>query len=286
MQKIKEIIKLLRVKHYIKNLLVFLPLLFSQQLFSAPQKLIAVCWGFVSFCLVSSAVYIFNDIQDVEKDRKHPTKKNRPIASGAVGQREAMVYGVICAAAAVAINLALGSLWGLGLLLLYLALNVAYSLGLKNKAIIDVTILTSGFLIRLLYGSALTQIPISEWMFLTITAGVFYLGLGKRRNELIRIEKSAETRAVLKYYTYSFLDKNMYISATLAIVFYTLWVVSREIPLLIWTVPAVMLIFMRYSLDMEANSDGDPVEIILHDWVLLVMCCLYGLFVVSALYLH
>ena len=78
----------------------------------------------------------------------------------------------------------------------------------------------------------------------------------------------------------------MYISATLAIVFYTLWVVSREIPLLIWTVPAVMLIFMRYSLDMEANSDGDPVEIILHDWVLLVMCCLYGLFVVSALYLH
>ena len=134
-------------------------------------------------------------------------------------------------------------------------------------------------------GARITEITISGWLYLTVFSGAFYMGLGKRRNELKNQGESGETRAVLKNYTYGFLDRNMYVCLTLTDTFYALWAMSRENRYLIWTVPVVMLILMRYSLDVEGSSDGDPVEVILHDRILLVLAGIYGLSIFLILYL-
>ena len=280
---LKSIIKLLRVKHYIKNILIFVPLFFSQQLLE-PHKFIQACLGFVSFCLISSAVYVINDIQDTEKDRLHPTKRNRPLASGAISKLTAVTLAVICMIVSLGINVLAQSFYGTALVLLYFALNIAYSMGLKNKPLIDVAILTSGFLIRVIYGATITQISISGWLYFTVISGAFYLGLGKRRNELQKQGSTGTTRAVLKYYTYAFLDKNMYVCLGLTDVFYALWAMSKDNEQIIWTVPVIMLILMKYSLDIEGNSDGDPVEVILHDKALLMLCVIYAFFIIGILY--
>ena len=171
--------------------------------------------------------------------------------------------------------------WGSTLLLvLYFVLNLGYSFGLKNIPIVDITILVSGFIIRVLYGAVVTDIVVSNWLYLTVIAFAFYLSLGKRRNELKQIG-SGETRKVLKAYPISFLDKSMGMCLTLANVFYALWSMDEKTmtfynnKYLIFSVPIVLLITMKYSLDVEGESDGDPVEVLLHDKVLLALCVIY-----------
>ncbi len=279
---LKQILHLMRIKHYIKNILILVPLFFSQQLMNM-EKLIPTLWGMLSFCLISSSVYIINDIFDIEKDRLHPTKKYRPLASGAVKISVAVFLFVFCIGIALFINFMY--FWGSSIwLIIYLILNVAYSLNLKNRPIIDVAILASGFLIRIIYGASLTFTYISEWLYLTVISGALYLGLGKRRNELQKQGAEGITRNVLKQYNYNFLDKNMYICLALTDCFYALWAIDRETPMLVWSVPMVILIFMKYSLDIENNSDGDPVEVILSDKILTILCLGYIIYTVGILY--
>ena len=165
-------------------------------------------------------------------------------------------------------------------LAVYLGMNVAYSLGLKNVPLVDIAILAAGFLIRILYGACLTQIVISNWLYLTVMAMALYFALGKRRNELKRL--GGETRAVLKAYPVSFLDKNMSMCLTLANVFYALWSMDANTQqayhsdFVIFTVPIVLLITLRYSMNVEGDSDGDPVEVLLHDKTLLLLCLVYA----------
>ena len=261
----KNYLKLMRVHHYLKNVLIFLPLVFSQNLFDV-TLLKKTILGFLSFSILSSIVYIVNDIQDVEKDRAHPTKCKRPIASGAVSVKEAYILAVVIAVLGITLNyFACGfNLLGWGFVILYVGLNFAYSMGLKNLPIIDITILVSGFLIRVLYGSAVTAIEVSNWLYLTVISMSFYLGLGKRRNELVT--QGSKSRKVLKFYNHDFLDKNMYMCLGLTIVFYSLWCVDSTTIArysnsnIVWTVPLVMLICMKYSLNVEGNSDGDQVK--------------------------
>lgn len=279
---IKQILYLMRVKHYIKNILIFVPLVFSQQLMNR-EKLISTFGGMLAFCFISSAVYIINDLFDIEKDRLHSTKKDRPLASGAVKPSAAVFLCVLCICIALAIN-CMYSFESIIWLMLYLILNVAYSRDLKNRPIIDVAILASGFLIRIIYGASLTSTYISEWLYLTVISGALYLGLGKRRNELQKQETDSVTRNVLKQYNYNFLDKNMYICLALTDCFYALWVIDRKMPMLVWSVPMIILIFMKYSLDIENNSDGDPVEVILNDKVLTILCLGYITYTVVTLY--
>ena len=179
----KKYLKLMRVHHYLKNVLIFLPLVFSQNLFNF-DLLSKTIFGFCSFSILSSIVYVINDIQDVEKDRKHSTKCKRPIASGAVSIREAYILAVVIATAGIVLNyLACGfNLKAWLFVIMYVGFNFAYSMGLKNRPIIDITILVSGFLFRVLYGSAITSIDVSNWLYLTVIAISFYLGLGNRRN--------------------------------------------------------------------------------------------------------
>ncbi len=276
----KDFLKLLRVTHYIKNLLVLIPLFFSKEIF-IQERLVFALLGIICFSLVSSAIYILNDIQDTEKDRKHSVKRNRPIASGRVSKKIAIVILLLCLVISAGLSILLLKTKGISILVIYFLLNVAYSLGLKNKPIIDVFILASGFLLRIIYGGILTDVEVSKYLYLVVIAAALFMGLGKRRNEL---KGQKDTREVLRYYTEAFLDKNAYICLTLIIVFYTLWTVESENSLTVWTVPLVIAILMKYSLDIEGESDGDPIEVLLHDKILVILTLLYGIAIFAVLY--
>lgn len=273
-------IKLLRVKHYIKNLLIFVPMFFGGMIFDR-NKIRGGMLGLISFCLISSTVYILNDLRDIDKDRKHPTKKYRPLASGQIKTGTAIFIMILCIIGACIISLYLGNISAFVLLGIYFGLNIAYSMGLKNKPIVDIVILASGFVIRIFYGGIVTNVFISKWLYLVVTVGSLYMGLGKRRNEL---KKQVETRDVLKYYSVDFLDKNMYVCVALTIVFYALWTLEMPNSQISWTIPVFIILLMCYSLDVEGDSDGDPVEVILHDKILIGILVLYALFIFGLLY--
>lgn len=281
MKKLKNILKLMRIKHYLKNGLIFLPLIFNSQLFEI-KPLLMTFYGFISFCLISSAVYVINDIKDVEKDRMHKIKKNRPIASGAITIKEAILLFIVLTISSLCINIFIIKEFSSILLIsLYLILNIMYSLGLKNIPIIDVVILVSGFVIRVIYGASITSIEISKWLYLTVMSGSFFMGFGKRRNEIIK--QGDNSRAVLKYYTKDYLDKFMYACLVLTLMFYSLWSVdttttSKFGENMIYTIPLVMIIFMKYCLDIEGDSYGDPVDVITSDKILM---CMVGVLAVS-----
>lgn len=280
---LKNYIKLMRIKHYIKNLLILTPLIFSGGFFDI-NSIVMVSLGFLSFSLLSSVIYIINDLQDVEKDRKHPKKCNRPIASGAISYRQAYITALVLFTISFFLHCQTKThIIYYGYLLIYLVINIAYSIELKNRPILDVAILVTGFLLRVIYGGAILNIAVSNWLLLTVTSFSFYLSLGKRRNELIQ-QKDNKTRKVLLYYNKAFLDKNMYMFLGMANVFYALWssYVSNS---MIWTVPIFMLICLKYSLDIEGSSDGDPVEVLINDRLLIGLCIIYGIVIMTILYL-
>ena len=285
----KYYLKLMRVHHYIKNFLVLTALVCSGQLF-VPEKLQSGALAFIYFCMLSSAVYIINDIRDREKDKKHPTKCKRPVAAGKVSVKAAAIVAVVFSVIVFVCNSITFHVSSTVLLMLYLVLNLAYSFGLKNVPLVDIAILVAGFFIRILYGAIVTDITISSWLYLTVISLSFYFALGKRRNELKHIGEG-ETRQVLKSYPVDFLDKNMGMCLTLANVFYALWSMDEKTRVLydsehlIFTVPLVLIITMKYSLVIEGESDGDPVEVLIHDKVLLALCVLYLMVMVLILYL-
>ncbi len=293
MNKITEYIKLMRMKHYIKNILIFIPLIFSG-MFWDKNNLLNIIIGFVSFCLLASAVYCFNDIKDFEKDKLHPIKKNRPIASGKISKRNAIILMILLLMIAIIM-----SVWGiyiqnkfwvaLVLELLYLILNIAYSCGLKKIPILDIVILVSGFVIRILFGAIITSIEISNWLYLTVILGSSFLAFGKRRNEIAKSGEKA--REVLEKYNREFLDKFMYVCLVLTIVFYSLWCIDANTiarlgnNYMVWTIPLLLIIFMKYSLNIEKDSFGDPVDVILGDKALIGLILLFGIMTFGIIYL-
>ncbi len=280
-----QYIRLLRTKHYIKNVLVFLPLVFSKEI--SADSLIYTSIAALAFCLVSSSIYIINDIKDKEKDSRHSTKCQRPIASGAVSEKTAVVLSAALAlfGMAAATWVSLHTSWGnLVCIIAYFVLNILYSIKLKETPVVEIAILASGFVLRTLLGGFAAQVEISNWLFLTIMAASFYMGLGKRRNE-INIQGALHTRKVLEKYNTRFLDRNMYMFLSLTIGFYSLWAVAQS-SWMAWSVPLVMVTAMRYSLLVErSTSDGDPVEVICSDIPLMAMSCCYSIYVLFALYL-
>lgn len=287
MKKLCSYIKLMRVHHYIKNILIFLPIIFSKNIFNM-NLLKNVVLGIIAFSLMASIVYIINDIMDVEADRKHEKKKFRPIASGVVSIKEAIILAAILLILSVLINIFIrANILACVIFYGYLLMNILYSIKLKHIPIIDIVILAFGFLFRVLYGSAITGIEISNWLYLTILAFSFYMGLGKRRNEYKKMGKNG--RRVLKYYNESFLNSNMYMCVSLGIVFYSLWCIDISSKFnsfinIIWTVPLVMVICMKYSLNIEGDSLGDPVDVLLNDKMLLAMSVIYAIIMFTIIY--
>lgn len=271
----KEYLKLIRAKHWIKNLLIFIPLVCAKMLDFANVR--DCIFAFFSFSFLTSVVYIINDIKDIEKDRMHPTKKKRPLASGKIKKSTAIVIAIVLFILSFSINsLINNSLLNSSLyfLLAYFIINLGYSLGLKNVAILDVALLASGFILRVYYGASIINVEVSNWLFLTILNASLFLGLGKRKKELIN---SKNTRKVLENYSENFLDKFQYMNLSLTIVFYSLWAIEQKVNYLYLTIPLIIIIFMRYCLDIENSNEGDPTTILYKDKVLLGLCAIYGI---------
>lgn len=270
-----EYLKLIRIKHWIKNFLIFVPMLCARAL--SLNNIYVVLLGFFSFCFASSFIYIINDIKDIEKDRLHPIKKNRPLASGKISKRNGIILLVVMLVTSILLNiLAQKTIMGIPaiLLIVYVVINIFYSFGLKNYAIIDVVLLTTGFILRVYYGAALLNIVVSSWLFLTIMSGALFLGLGKRKKEFINHKG---VRASLEAYSENFLDKFQYTCLSLTLVFYSLWAIEQDIKYILYTIPIVVTIFMRYCLVVEKNTDGDPATIFYSDKPLIGLCVLFAI---------
>lgn len=278
----KKYLKLLRIKHYIKNILIFLPAILSQQLFDK-MILYKTMIGMIIFSIISSIIYIINDIRDVDSDRAHPIKSRRPLASGEISVRTAKYLAAALAAAGILAWGAAVPSFDFSYMLIpvvYLAINAAYSLKLKKYPLVDVSILMMGYVLRLMYGGVLAGTGVSAWMFLTITAGAFFMGFGKRRNELLIYGDSG--RANLKVYTIEFLDQACLMSMTTTIVFYALSCADVNTAVaevgvnLLWSVPVVFIICLRYLMILnDGKSDGDPIEVVLKDKWLLMLCAAF-----------
>lgn len=288
----KKYIELIRAKHWLKNILIFLPAFFSMNILKL-EYIETLVIAFFVFCFTSSIVYILNDMSDIEKDKLHPIKKNRPLASGRVSKTNAWIVMILLVIISIILSFILyqkNSVLGIWIIpIVYLILNILYSKGLKNIPIIDVVILASGFVLRVMYGGVTINVEVSKYLYLMIIFGAFYLGFGKRRNEMMK--NGEKGREVLKRYNQDFLDKNMYIAFALAIVAYTLWCVDSTTiahvgnDYLFWTIPILIIILQLYSLDIEGNSHGDPIEVILSDKILLGTGVLYGIIMAIILYL-
>ena len=280
-----EYLKLIRIKHYLKNLLVFLPAIFSGMLFDVNIFLRAVIM-FLTFSFTSSIIYVINDINDIESDRKHPIKKNRPLASGKISKTKAIVTICILVLLIVGLLYIADILFDFSLLILlfYFIINLGYSFGLKNIPLVDITILALGFVLRVTYGGVGLEIDISNWLFLTVLSISFYMALGKRRNELIK--NGSNSRKVLKSYNKDFLDKNMYMFLALTIVFYSLWAVSAfSNEIFKYSIILVIVILLKYCMDVEDDNFVDPIEVITHDKVLLILGIIYISFVFFSIYI-
>lgn len=291
-------LKLMRIKHWLKNLLIFLPIVCSGKLFDF-YILYRNIVAFFSFSLLASGVYIINDICDIDNDRKHIKKRNRPIASGKISIINAKVFCVVLITVSLflCLYLAIGKdkLNYIVILyyLLYFFLNVLYSVyGFKNRTLLDITLLMLFYILRVMYGSSVSDINISIWLYLVILSGSFYLGFGKRRGELLYTDNSGH-REVLEKYSLEYLDKCMNICMSMSIVFYALWCKEHISDIEIYnpyflSIPVLILIFFRYSfiLDTKKEQYGDPIDTLLADNITLVLVILFMSIFISMIYLY
>lgn len=287
----KNYLKLIRVKHWLKNGLVFLPIFFSLNILNKEMLLTSVLAFFI-FSFTSSIVYVTNDIADIDKDKLHPIKKNRPLASGKVSIKEAKVLrGILLIVLGILLGIiskSIESIWVLLIPVIYLVMNIAYSKKLKDIPIIDVVVIVTGFILRVIYGGLVINVEVSKYLYLMIIFGSFYLAFGKRRNEIMK--NGDKSRTSLSLYNKEFLDKNMYVAFSLAIVSYILWCIDPTTiehignSYIFWTIPLLMVILQLYSLNIEGNSYGDPIDVILSDKKLIICIILYMISMITIIY--
>ena len=286
----RALIKSMRLRQWTKNIIVYAALVFDQQFFNLDAFLRTTA-GFFLFCLVSSAVYIFNDLADVESDRQHPVKKNRPIASGKLPLPAAWAAGITL----VVISLPLGYLLSpefCAVLLVYFLLIVAYSLWLKHIAILDVLIIAAGFVLRVHAGVTLITVErFSPWLYVLTTLFALYIGFGKRRSELALLADGAGThRKVLDGYTLPVLDQYITIVSGTTIVVYALYTFfAPNVPAnhtMMLTIPFVLYGIFRYLYVIQVtHAAGAPEEVLLSDRPLQLDVLLWGLAVMAVFYL-
>lgn len=276
----KNYFALLRCKHYIKNVLIFVPLVFSGKLNNAGY-IWEYTWGFISFSLLSSCVYIINDLNDYEYDTENLLRRKRPIASGAVSKRQAFLILYFFLALVVIIGIISLNFFCIIYELLYLLINILYSVAkMKNIPIVDIIMVASGYLLRVLYGGAVASITISPWLMLTTISFAIYLAIGKRWGEL---RKETIQRPVLSKYSESFLEKNMYLFLSTGIVFYSMWAIENN-KVFVYTVPLVLFILMYYNWLIE-KKDGDPIEVVFSEPILIILIILFIFVTVFLLYM-
>ncbi len=284
------LLKTMRPRQWTKNIFIFAALVFDKQLLNA-ESFLRTLAGFGLFCLISSSVYIFNDLADVEADRQHPEKKNRPIAAGKLPVSAAWIAGIIL----VLITFGLAYLLAPGfeaVVAIYFILNMAYSKWLKHIPIIDVLIIAAGFVLRVHAGVTLIQVErFSPWLYVVMTLLSLFLGFGKRRAELALLAQGAGShRKVLDGYTLPLLDQYIMIVSGTTIVAYSLYTFSApNVPQndsMMLTIPFVVYTIFRYLYLIEVkHAGGAPEEVLLSDRPFQIAMILWGASVLAIFYL-
>ncbi|MCL2619907.1 MAG: decaprenyl-phosphate phosphoribosyltransferase [Defluviitaleaceae bacterium] len=276
MTKLHNILRLMRPKHYIKNLLVFFPLIYSQN-FTNTDALLSATVAFVAFCLLASAVYVVNDIVDQKKDSAHPVNKFRPIASGQVSRKTGYILALLLYAIGFLLIFFMGNGQIALFALLYTTLNLAYSFKLKHLPVMDCFCIAAGFVFRIYAGGVAIGEGVSEWLFLTVMATSLFMAFGKRRGEMMQVGESTAARKSLSGYSPTLLNGMVFVFAGLAVVFYALWTMT-SVGAMIYTVPLVVFIVCKYLLAVfRENSFGDPISIIFADKLLLIAIAVFGI---------
>lgn len=290
MTDIAALIRALRPRQWIKNLVILVPLVFDVKLLQM-QYLVPSLLAFGVFCALASSVYLINDLFDAEADRLHPTKKNRPIAAGLITPRSAVITAVMLPLLALPAAYAIKPLLGL-LAAVYWVQNLLYSYRLKNIVILDVMVVATGFLLRLGAGVTLVNVErFSPWMFICVGLGALLVGFGKRRHELTLMQAQASThRTVLQEYTLPFLDLAINMAAAAILIAYSLYTFSApNMPanhLMMLTIAPVWYGTLRYLYLLHvAGKGGAPEDLLLDDRPLLATVFVWALAAVLVLYL-
>lgn len=264
--------KLLRVSHWVKNLFIFLPLFFSGNILTDVDGFLQVSLGFILFSLVASSIYMINDLKDIESDRLHPEKKHRPLASGKIPVKTGILLSSLLfigsLTAAYLINVYFAAV-----LAFYFAMNIAYSMGLKHVAIIDITIIAIGFLLRVIAGGLLAEVYISHWIIIMTFLLALFLGMAKRRDDVLLFMQSGQKmRKSVDGYNLEFINASMVIMAAVVIVAYIMYTISEEVverfhtEYLYATSVFVILGIIRYlQITFVLNKSGNPTKMLLSD---------------------
>jgi len=274
--KAHGIIQLLRPTHWIKNVIVFMPMVFSGKVLNLTAQLHSLV-AFLFFSLAASLVYAINDLADVERDRLHPVKRlKRPIASGLISQQEALVLITILFLAS--LSSFFFSQQFFFVLLTYIALNMAYSISLKHQPVLDIFSVSAGFVLRVYAGAVAIDVKLSSWMFITTLTLALYLASIKRLQELQL--QGSEGREVLKKYSVKVVARYADVAAVSTILFYSLYCLSEH-PNLIVTIPLVLFGIFRYWYLVDVESQGEsPVDVLYRDIPMIIVVLLWSAFVV------
>jgi 4-hydroxybenzoate polyprenyltransferase len=264
------LLQTMRPRQWTKNAFVFVALIFDKKLFD-PPSVVRTFIAFGLLCLIASAVYIMNDLSDIESDRQHPRKCNRPLPSGRLSPRVAIVAAILFAVGSLAASFAMDPLFGL-ILLTYLLSQIAYTYWLKHKVLLDIFIVAAGFVLRIAAGVAVIDVErFSPWLYVFGGFLALFLVLGKRRHELRLLGVGADShRAVLQHYNLDLIDRLIGIVTTSAVVAYSLYTFLAEgLPdnhVMMFTIPVVLYIVFRYLYLIHVRDEGGtPEDILLRD---------------------
>ena len=263
-------IRAVRPRQWAKNVLVGAAAFTAGRLDEVDVAM-ATASAFVAFCLTASAVYLLNDLRDVEYDQRHPTKRFRPIASGTLSAPRAWLLAGCLVAAGLTIGFAVEVLLGVTLLV-YVALQLAYSLWLKRQPVIDLAVVASGFLLRAVAGGVAADLRLSQWFLLVASFGSLFMVAGKRYSEIHSVGAAAQTRDSLQFYSESYLRFVWSLAAAVTITAYSLWAfeqgASTSVPWAAFSLAPFVLALLRYAVDIDRGVAGAPEEIVLRDRVL------------------
>ena len=283
------LLKSMRPRQWAKNIFVFVALFFDRKL-TDPESVLRTLAAFVLLCLMSSAVYLMNDLADIENDRQHPTKKNRPLAAGQLSPLVAAIAAVVLAVGSLLAGFILST--GLGwILLLYLLIQISYTFWLKRVVLVDVLIVAAGFILRIAAGVAVIEVErFSPWLYVFGGFLALFMVLGKRRHELVLLgENAGSHRAILKEYNLDLVDRLLGLVTTGAVIAYTLYTFLAEgLPanhFMMLTIPFVLYAVFRYLYLIHVRHEGGaPEDIFLRDRPMQVSMLLWAIVVFVALY--
>ena len=285
-------LKLIRINNWVKNLFIFIPLFFSSDLLNV-DKFTLTFFGSLGFSLVTSFVYIINDIFDIDFDKNHPDKKNRPIPSGIISIRKSLLIGLILFILGL-ITLWFTSFHSFLITIFYFILNISYSFKLKHVPIIDFVIISIGFVIRILIGGVIGEIELSQWIIVMVFLLSLFIAVTKRRDDVYQFEVEDKfNRKVVDKYTVEFMDKIITIVSSVLIVSYLLFITSEDVVLrystnsLLITFIFVLIGIFRYNqITYVYNKSGSPVKILFKDRFLQIILFCWTLTFFVIIYLN